>query len=86
MFDWDKACKITRITLAAALSLAVLTWTSTLIGGALEDVFAKPGYDVMDNLMKAYLRVDGYIAAGSLMITVASYIFYRIARTKRWTF
>jgi hypothetical protein len=83
MFDWERAFKIFKIVFVTAFSIFILTMVSSVGEDYFEDIIAKPGYEVMDNLMRAYLRVDGYMAVVSLVITITSYIFYRVARTKR---
>ena len=84
MFDWDEVFRVARIVFVASLSVAILTWASSLGKGFLDDIIATPGYEGLGNFLRAYMRVDQYFAVASTIIAVPSYIFYRVARGRRW--
>jgi len=85
MFDWGKALEISKITLYVSLGILVSAVISNSDVG--KDYFkwivARCGYEVTDNLIRDYMRVDGYIAWISLRVTILSLISYMIAPGKR---
>ena len=85
MFDWEKAFEISKITLYVSLGVFVsaVICNSDVGRDYCEWIAARRGYEVTDNLIRDYMRVDGYVAWISLRVTILSLISYMIARSKR---
>ena len=76
MFDWQKAFKISKMTFcfASGIFVSAVISNSDVGNDYFEWIVARPGYEVIDNFIRAYMRVNGYIAWVSLGVTILSFI------------